>query len=120
MLREANKACKRFTYFMGYGCLVSGIIITAKPYLSDLYYSTIDDKPHIREVPFKGEFFYDVQNSPGYQLVYLLETFVSYFIIIFSVSNHLWLIKGQELIKSSLGHHGFSFQLLLFEHFYTF
>lgn len=88
MLGDANRACKRFTYIMGYGCLVSGIVITSKPYLNDLIFSSKNGAIHIREVPYKGEFFYDIQNSPGYQFVYLMETFVTYFIIIFSVSTH--------------------------------
>lgn len=99
MLGKANRACKRFTYIMGYGCLVSGIVITAKPYLNDLFFSSKDGAIHIREVPYKGEFFYDVQNSPGYQFVYLMETFVTYFIIIFSVSTHSIAHKTVKFIQ---------------------
>lgn len=71
---------------MGYGCLIAGIIITTKPYLSNLKFSFENDVHHVRELPYKGEFFFDVQNSPGYHLIYFMQTYTSYFIISFSVS----------------------------------
>ena len=84
MLRNANKACKKFTYFMGYGCLFAGIVITSKPFLSNLIFSSKDE---LREVPYKGEFIFDIQSFPGYQIIYFMQTYTTYIIIIFSVSK---------------------------------
>ena len=79
---------------MGYGCLLAGIVTTAKPYLIYRIFVLEDEAPHIRELPYKGEFFFDVQNSPGYQIIYMMQTCITYIIIIFSVSQRLVVLNG--------------------------
>ena len=86
IISNANKSCRTFSLTMGYGCLVAGIFYTAKPFVYDKIVYLMDEVLPLHELPFKAEYFFDVKFSPGYEIIYFIQIWLTYFMVIFTVS----------------------------------
>lgn len=74
--------------------LTSGLLISVgyfvTPLVMNLYNVIRFQSEWNYDMPLKADFFYDVTKSPGYELSYLLLTFIALSVVFISVSVYLF------------------------------
>ena len=75
ILSEANKLSIKITTPLKWGCIVTPIFYIMKPLSIDFVYYFYYGIEAVHGVPFKAKFFYDVTQSPAYELTFLIQTY---------------------------------------------
>ncbi|KAL7027212.1 hypothetical protein ACKWTF_005364 [Chironomus riparius] len=75
ILSESKKLSVIMTTPLKWGCIVTPIFYIMKPLTIDIIYYFYYGIATARGVPFKAKFFYDVTQSPAYELTFLIQTY---------------------------------------------
>lgn len=66
-----------------------------RPFLNDCVNKWIFKVPPTYKLPFEGKHFIDVTSSPGYETIYFIHLYMTYFMIFSAVSFYEKMIRDK-------------------------